>query len=307
MERGTADALEARAERLKKARLVHVDDDAAGFLEQLPPHDVRVVRERLSHLVFAQGEGALDNLLQASRLLPNALAAMIAQKVFPPVITALVSGKLDGDRASALIRHVDTGYLADMAPHLDPANIADVVQALPNDVMVEVEQEINRRGDHVSAGHLVGVAPDRVIPDFLAAIPDERDLLEIAFFLEAKDRLDAIVAHVDDERVARLLLAAEREGLWPTLLRLVHWMRDGDLPKVAGAPLLQRRAVVLAIVEAAAEVDEWGTVARVAAAMDEDGRTAVLGHASAVDAAHVAALRDAAERLGLEEVVAGLG
>ena len=269
--------LASRAERVKMARLLHVDEEQLGFLDDVDPDRVGRVRERVADLVHEQGAGAFDNLLSASKLLPDAVTAKIAQTVFSPVISALVSGKLEPKRARKLIGHIDVAYLADMAPHLDPRSVADVVQALPDDVMVATAREINRRGDHVSAGRLVGVAPDRVIPAFLDAIPDERDLLEIAFFLEDTSRLDAIVRHVSSERVERLLLTAEREELWPEAMVLTGHLSQEETARIAAVAADAPQHTVRSLLASAHEQDLWETLLPLVGHMTDDDLSKVAG------------------------------
>jgi hypothetical protein len=249
--------LEGRAERLKMERLLELPRDALVELEALDPDDVRRVRERISDLVFAQGAGVFDNLLAASKLLPDRFAATIAQRVFPPMVTAQIAGSLEPDRAADLIVHVDIDYLAELSGHVDPRAISHIIPALPDPVMVDVARRINQQGDHLTAGRLVGHAPDRVIPQFLAAIPDERDLLEIAFFLEAKERLDDIVRHVPDDRIAALLAVAAREELWPEALRLTTHLSDAELARLAGIAAEAPAETVASLVRAAQREGLW--------------------------------------------------
>lgn len=269
--------LEARAERLKLERLLEVPAGSLAQLEELDPGDVQRVRERISDLVFAQGAGAFDNLLKASRLLPDKLAASIAQRVFPPMVTAQIAGSLDPDRAAALIVHVDTAYLAKMSGHVDPRAISHLIPALPDRVMVDVAREINQQGDHLTAGRLVGHAPDRVIPKFLAAIPDERDLLEIAFFLEAKQRLDDIVRHVPDDRIATLLEVAGREELWPEAMRLTTHLADDELARLATIAAAASDETIVSLVRATQREGLWPSLLPLVARIEDADLPRVAG------------------------------
>ena len=269
--------LASRAERVKMSRLLDASEEELAFLDAIDPDDVARVRERIADLLHEQGAGAFDNLLSASRLLPDAVTAKIAQTVFSPVISALVSGKLEPKRARGLIGHIDVDYLADMAPHLDPRSIADVVQALPDDVMVATAREINRRGDHVSAGRLVGVAPDRVIPKFLDAIPDERDLLEIAFFLEDTSRLDAIVRHVSSDRVERLLATAEREGLWAEAMVLTGHLSEEETARIAAVAADAPEHTVHNLLASTHDQDLWEPLLPLVGHMSDEDLRKVAG------------------------------
>lgn len=290
--------LASRAERVKMSRLLDASEERLAFLDEVAPEDVARVRERIADLLHDQGAGAFDNLLSASKLLPDALTAKIAQTVFSPVISALVSSKLEPKRARKLIGHIDVDYLADMAPHLDPRSIADVVQALPDDVMVATAREINRRGDHVSAGRLVGVAPDRVIPKFLDAIPDERDLLEIAFFLEDTSRLDAIVRHVSSERVERLLAAAEREELWPEAMVLTGHLSQEETARIAAVAADAPEHTVQSLLASTQEQGLWETLLPLVGQMTDEDLPKVAGTQMLQRSEVLAGILEGAERAG---------
>ncbi len=263
--------LDARAERLKFARLLRLDDEDLAFLEDLPAEATRPVRERVSDLLFAAGEGHFDRLVAASKLLPNPVTASIAQRVFPPLVCAQVAGTLQPKRAADLVRHIDVPFLASMASQTDPRAVAHIVPRLPHEVMIAGAKELNRRRDHLASGRLVGVAPPDVIPDLLAVIPDDGDLLEIAFYLERKDRLDGIVAHVPDERLRNILAIARERELWPQALALTSHLGPEQGARVATVTASGPPEILSSLLEAAQREQLWDDLLPLVANMrDED-------------------------------------
>jgi hypothetical protein len=249
--------LDAKAERLKLARLLTLDAEELAFLEHLPAEVLVPVRERVSDLLFSQGRARFDRLVAASRLLPNALAVAIAQRVFPPLVCAQVAGRLEADRVAGLVRHADIGFLADMAERTDPRIVAHLIPELPADVAVAAAREMMSRDDHLAAGRLVGLAPDRLIPDLVDAVDDEGDLLEIAFYLEHKDRLDPIVRHVPDARLERVLEIAHERDLWAEALLLASHLGTEQTRRLASVTVRAPRETITGLLEGVHRQGLW--------------------------------------------------
>ncbi len=285
--------LEARAERLKFERLLHLEDGELAFLESLASREVRPVRERVSDLLHDHGAAHFERLVAASRLLPTPVVAGIAQRVFPPVICAQMAGSLDPEQAAALIRHMDPSFVAELSEHVDPRAVAHLIPVLPDDVMVRVAVEINRREDHLTAGRLVVHAPDRVLPRFIAAIEAERDLLQIAFFLEDWNRLDAIVSHIPDDRLERLVAAAHDDGLWQQALALAAHLSDEQASRIATATARAPQDVRASLLATVIREDLWHALLPVVAQVEDDLLPAIANLPELRDAAVLHAILDA--------------
>jgi hypothetical protein len=270
--------LDARAERLKLARLLHLDPDELRFLEALPAEVLSPVRERVSDLLFDQGRARFDRLVAASRLLPNALSVAIAQRVFPPLVCAQIAGRLEADRVAGLVRHADITFLADMAERTDPRIVAHLIPELPADVAVAAAREMMSREDHLAAGRLVGLAPDRLIPDLVDAVDDEGDLLEIAFYLEHKERLDPIVAHVPEERLERVLEVARERGLWPEALLLAGHLGVRQTRRLASVAVCAPDDTITAMLEGVHREGLWPQLLALVDPVEDEQLSRLAGH-----------------------------
>jgi hypothetical protein len=295
--------LDAKAERLKLARLLHVDPDELEFLEALPAEALSPVRERVSDLLFAQGRARFDRLVAASRLLPNALAVAIAQRVFPPLVCAQIAGRLDADRVAGLVRHADVGFLADMAERTDPRIVAHLIPELPADVAVAAAREMMSREDHLAAGRLVGLAPDRLIPELVDAVDDEGDLLEIAFYLEHKDRLDPIVAHVPEERLERVLEIARERDLWPEALLLAGHLGTRQTRRLASVAVRAPDDTISAMLEGVHREGLWPQLLRLVAPVERTHLARLAGHPALRRREVLVAVLDAADETARHDVV----
>lgn len=295
--------LDARAERLKLARLLHVEPDELAFLEQLSAESLVPVRERVSDLLFAQGAARFDRLISASRLLPNPVTVAIAQRVFPPLVCAQVAGRLEPSRAAELVRHADIGFLADMAECSDPRTVAHLIPALPPEIAVAAAREMMARGDHLASGRLVGFAPDELLPALVDAVDEEADLLEIAFYLERRERLDAIVAHVSDARLARVLEVAHARDLWAEALLLATHLSTAQTRRLASVTARAEQPTITGLLERVHDQGLWPQLLHLVDAADDDELPRVAGHPLLRRSDVLVAVLEAAEQLGAYDVV----
>jgi hypothetical protein len=291
-------SLDARAERLKFARLLQVDDEHLAFLEALAPDRVRAVRERVSQQLFDQGKGQFTNLVKASRLVPNALAARIAQRVFPPLVCAQVAGLIEPDHAAGLVSHFEVGFLCDVAAHTDPRDITHLVGHMPVDVLVAAARELTARKDYLTAGRFVGVAPSRVLPDLVNAVPDPADLLPIAFFLEAKYRLDEIVDAMPDDRLAGAMVVAAEQELWPEALSLMIHVGEDNTRRVAKLAGKQPDVVLTSLLRTTHREQLWDDVWPLVRYMTDDGLARAASVPALQDPDVLTGALDSAGRIG---------
>jgi hypothetical protein len=262
--------LAARSERFKLARLVDLDPDDLLWLDAVDPDAVTEVRNQITDLLFEQGSGAFGPLLQASRLLPRGMVAKITEAVFPPALTAQMAGLLDPSYAGDLVGHFDTGYMADLGAAADPRHIEHLVPHLPDDVIVAVAAELVASGDHLTAGRLLGLAPAELFPTLVDNVTDDRHLIEIAFFLEHTDALDAIVSCVADDRVAALMDIATAEDRWPEAVSLAAHVGDENAARIARIAARQPADTLRALVAATEIVGMWVEVLDLVGHVDDD-------------------------------------
>jgi hypothetical protein len=220
-----SEALDARAEVLKLARLLRRDPASLQYLEQLPSNDVRLLREQATEMLFSADGHALSRLVAASKLLPIGLIAIIAERVLGGIITARIAGMLDPSRAVDVAAKLPVAFLADVATELDPRRASDVIARIPTSQIGEVTGELVRRAEHVTIGRFVGRLGDEAIHAALAEM-DGRKLLNVAFVLEEKATLDHLLGPVPQQQLAEMIDAAAGTELWPELLDLANWLRE---------------------------------------------------------------------------------
>lgn len=227
------DDLVVVAELRKLERLLDVPPHDLAHLARLGPGTLRRLRGQVETTLHGHVGDALRAILAASRLLPDRLVATIAERTFSPVLTAQLAALLEPERAATLVEHFSTGYVASLSAHVAPDAIAPLVPCLPRHVLLDAAAEVDRRGDHLTVGRLVGLAPDDLLGPLVAAIPDA-DLVEVVCLLEADHRLGDIVATLPDQRVDGILRSVDQRDWWNRALALAERLPADQLTRVQG-------------------------------------------------------------------------
>lgn len=213
------DRLAARAEVMKLARLLGVSVDELHYLESVAAGEVRALRELATTRLFDPSGTPLGKLAAASRLLPTAAVATIAEHAFGPVLVGRIAGLIDPDRAADVAARLPTPFLAEVAVHLDPRRAADVLARMPPQRIAEVARELTAADEHVTLGRFVGHLGDDAIALSLREM-DDLTIVRVAFVLEDPATMDRVLALLEPRRLAALLDAAVGTELWPDALEL---------------------------------------------------------------------------------------
>jgi hypothetical protein len=211
---------DVQAEILKLSRLLEREPASLEYLRDVPPAELRRLREGITDRLFDAHGAALGRLAAASRLLPIGVLAMIAERAFGPVVAALIAGLIEPARAIEVAGKLPTAFLADVAVHLDPRRASEVIAGIAPGRIAEVTRELAERSEYVTIGRFVGqLSPDSTVAAVEAM--DAATVLQVTFVAEDKDRLDDLIGVLDEDRMQELLDVADRAGLWDELLDLL--------------------------------------------------------------------------------------
>jgi hypothetical protein len=253
-------SFESRPEILKLARLLQRDPASLSYLEALPVDDVRELRDQVTDVLFSANHKTFARLAAASKLLPAALNAAIAQRAFGPVLAARTTGQLEPSRAVEVAERLPSSFLADVAIELDPRRASDVIARIPPQLLAAVTRELVRRGEYVTMGRFVGHLPDAAIAAALEAT-DDRALLRTGFVMEQKSRLEHIAELLGPRRLQEVINTARDDDLWPEALDLLaHLNLDRQRQLIEQA--VQRDDVLESLVQAAQRHGIWDDVLR---------------------------------------------
>ena len=227
-------ALESRAELLKLGRTLGADPDDLAFLAQAAPQDLRALREDVADLLFASDRVHFERVAALSGKIPRGLAAQLAQRALGPRLAARAAGLLEPEIATDLARRLPTPFLADIATHADPRRLVNLLGHLPPQRIAEVTAELRRRGEWLSMGGFVGHLDEAALDAALTALDGEA-LLRTGFVMDHKERVEHVLAVLDDQRVRELLEAAAREGLWVEAFELSLHASEAQRARLAQA------------------------------------------------------------------------
>ncbi|MGI9185371.1 MAG: hypothetical protein ACR2GZ_10495 [Solirubrobacteraceae bacterium] len=247
-----AQILQRRAEILKLARILERDPDELAYLEAVSLDALQALREQTTEVLWSANGATLSRLAAASKLLPSALTATIAQRAFGPLLVARMTGLLEPSRAVEIATKLPTGFLADVAVELDPRRASSVLELIAPEQVEAVTRELVRRREHVTMGRFVGHLGDAALKAALGVM-DNETLLQVGFVLEDKARLERLISLLPKARLTGIILAAAPANLWLEALDLLGHLsvpRQNEI--VAGTLELgptAREDMVAAVVE----------------------------------------------------------
>jgi len=203
---------ETRAEIVKLARVLELDEQSLSYLRDVPAEELRSYRERVIDLLYDSDRELLSRAADAARLLPARTLASIGQGVLGPLVCAHLTGLLDAERAAEIARHFEVEFLAELAAELDPRRAVAVVTSTPPETVLEIALAMAARGEHVAMGRFVAHLDDATLTSCLERLSDE-DLLRVAFVLEGERAHERMFELAGVERMRSLLESAKPLGL----------------------------------------------------------------------------------------------
>ena len=288
-----SEALDARAERLKLARLLSLKEDELTFLAGVSAADVREFRELATDRLFDSAPG-LAVVGSAARLVPSGLAAKICSKAFGPMLVARVAGSADPGKAIDIASHLNADFLTEVAIHLDPRRVSKIISGIPDAMIGEVADRLGKQDEHVTMGRFLGFVGDGAIVAAIARLSDEA-VLRTAFVLEDKGRLDDAVALLPAGRIPGVIKSAADLGLWPEALDLIDQMSDEQRATIASVVAELDVSVITSLVDTATKEHLWESLLPLIRVMSTEDRTYVAN----LPALHQPELIDELVRVGL--------
>ncbi|WP_199434255.1 hypothetical protein [Qaidamihabitans albus] len=231
---GALRTLEARAEILKLARVLDGPPERLDFLEDVSPEDIRALREQATDVLFDANGAVLRRMAAASRLLPAAVLARIAEKVFGPLLCARIAGLVDASRGVEIASRLPPDFLADVAAELDPRRAGEVIAGIPTGTVGAVARELVRREDWITVGRFVGHVPDDAVSASFDVL-DDAAMLQVAFVLDDKSRASYILGLLPTTRYDGLVRAAAAHDLWPAAFDLLTRVEPEQLDRLVAA------------------------------------------------------------------------
>ncbi|MEN8822408.1 MAG: hypothetical protein ABF271_15025 [Abyssibacter sp.] len=265
-------ALLEQAERLKLARVLGCEVDELGPLGDCSAQALRASRHAASNALFGRHRSLFSKLAGATRLLPTKLSAQFTQKFIGPTLAGRVASEMEPKQALALSERLPTPFLAQVCLSLDPGRSEAIIQAMPTALVIDVARELRANDEHIVMAQFADALTDEVVAAVMDSIDDPGDLLKIGFYIESKPRLETIISAMDDARLARTLVAADQQGLWPEALAMVDGTSESLRARMANLIAAQPDAVVRGVLDAADREGLWPLLADAVTQMDSPSR-----------------------------------
>ncbi|TXH05761.1 MAG: hypothetical protein E6R07_02855 [Nevskiaceae bacterium] len=293
--------LATRAEIIKLARLLKLEEPQLAFLAQQDVTQIRALRERLSAALYDSSRSRLVRVAAASKLIPVALVATIGQKLYGPLLCARVTGLLAPARAVEVALKLSPRFLADVSVELDPRSAREVIALLPAQCVVAVAQELLTRREYLTMARFVDFLSDVVIREVASTIRDDRALLEIAFFIESPQRLETVIGLLPAERLRGVIrtAAGDVQGLWSEALSMMTQVSPTLRGRMGDLTAALDDAQLTAVIEAVNQGRLWGAWLTVLTAMSADAQRRVLALSAHQTPEALSALATAAREQGI--------
>lgn len=258
-------ALDAQVEIIKLAGVLGIDPNELDYLRAAQPDDLHRFRDQVTDVLFDGDRARLGGFAAGSRVIPAAFAATVAERALGPVLCARLSGLVEPEKAVEIAKRLPAPFLAEVAVEMDPRRAKDVIAHVPPDLIEAVAGELGRRGEAVTMGRFVAFLSD---PSLLAAINglDDATLLQTAFVMEGKKRLDHIMSLLPADRLRSIIVVANEREMWPETLDMLASLsskRRAALVKLALDENLEQ--MLPGLFAAVDDTDSWETGLRLLA------------------------------------------
>ena len=269
--------LAIQSELDKLGLTLDVDTEALGFLDHVAAEQLRTLRVAIYEVLYQEDRVLFARMAAVAKRLPVAVTLQIAERL-GPLLTARVASEIPSGRGVEIARKMSTTFAADVCVDLDPRRTRDLIVHLPTGWLVEVALELARRGDFVTMSRFVDFVSDRAVQGVVEAMDDETDLLRVAFYMGAKNRMDHFFRMLPPKRLEALILRVEDDPdeLLPALLSLLIHVSYGLKRELGNIAAAQDESVLTGYVRATQRLDLWPDILPVVAAMSEPFRGKVV-------------------------------
>lgn len=212
-------SLQRDAELMRLARAFGVDQSELALLDGADETALRQLRLSVTDRLFAISANGMTAPAALASKVPAALSATLAEKALGPVLSARMVPHVDTKAIPGIAQRLSAEFLADSAVHLDLRHAAPLISAIPQDKLEQAGAVLAEREEFVVLAAFVGYLDVSVLRGLLSVF-DAETLLQAAFLVEQPDRIDALLSHLDDDRLDALLQAARTSDLWVEALSM---------------------------------------------------------------------------------------
>lgn len=258
------------AELEKLARLLQADRAALDFLGDQSVERLRRIREGLTDALFEEFRPTFAGFAKMASILPLGISARISRSVLGPVLSGRIAGEMPAERAVAMAERLSDEFLADVCVQMEPKRAQPIIRSFPVERSVAITRLLLERGEYIVMGQFVDVLPRATLLAAADVIASPLALLRIAFFVESREQLACVIAHLSRARRAEVIHAAAEHALWPEVIDTLERIDEHTRDELAAQALTEHDAVLDSLIRAAAEHDLWPQLLAIGATIDDD-------------------------------------
>lgn len=254
--------IETRAELDKLGHLLEVPvADLAGMASG-GSVNLRRLRQRIHQRVFDDRRERFQRLEKLTRVLPQTAVAKFAVSAFGPRLSGRLVGEMNSLRAVKIAERLDPTFLADVALHVDPPKVHDIIARLPAELIRDAALTLVERKEYIVLGRFADALSELAIQAVVAAVDDDAALLHIAFYMEHKEQLTRFVNMIDRDRMASIMRTGTQRELWPEALSVIDNVDIEWRGRLANIMAELDEATLNGLVGVAHAQNLWGPVLR---------------------------------------------
>ncbi|MCW2781327.1 MAG: hypothetical protein JWR35_1776 [Marmoricola sp.] len=219
--------LATRLEISKLARELGVPDEDLRFLETCSVSDIRDLRTSISTALFLRHDAKFRRVAGLSRLLPGPIIAKIAELAIGPLVSARVAAVMEPGDAVRLVERLNPAFLTEVSLRINPVQVAPIIKALPEKVIVEVGRRVLAREEFIALGSFVSVVDVSAALQVVAEATGLQ-LLRIALYTEDHAALDKIIDKLPGRAHASVMTEAADAGAYDEAATMLHTLSEAS-------------------------------------------------------------------------------
>lgn len=226
-------------EIVRLANVMDVEVAELDFLADVDEDGLRELRYAVGDHMFELESHRLRKAAKLAGLLPAPIVAKLAEHALGPLLSARTVPLVNAELIGAVGERCSAHFIAEAAVHLDLRRAGPLVNSISKQKMAEAGAELARREEYVVLAAFVGYLDDEVLISLLS-IFDAETMLRSAFLIEQPERVDALLASLDDDKLTEFQIATREHELWEesfvVILDLSDEQRDRFVRSLAEMP-----------------------------------------------------------------------
>lgn len=176
-----------------------------AYLSKLDSAEQADLAARIERRLDAESDALFSAVGFVSSLLPTALKVRVAETMLGPRATARMTAFVPERHAIAVAQGLKTSFLAEVAHHLQPAQVVSILEGSPDRLLLDVGRILLRQGQY----ELLAAFADHLSPPKLKVLAEQlgapQDVVHIAQFMRDQPRLIRAAVQFSDPYLLRLM------------------------------------------------------------------------------------------------------